>query len=369
MTDTTATPYVSQARVNHRGIVDCDIHPVPATPKEMAQFLPKRWATHMATYGARVPQPFIGMVPYPRMTAGNGSRLDAFPATGGPPGSDLDFMRQQLLDPLGIEYGVLQPLSIGSHTFDQGLGVAVCSASNDWQLAKWTDPEPRLKASLCVTQEDPEAAVAEIHRRAVNPAFVQVSIPPRANEPLGRKRYWPIYRAAAEHDLPISLHSPAYGPGANSGSGWMSYYIEEHYAFAHGLQSVVTSMVMEGVFEEIPKLRVICVEGGFAWVPALGWRLDKVWARMRDELPHVKRPPSEYMREHFWYTTQPMEEPEHPKHLLDTIKWIGADRMMFSTDYPHWDFDDPRQAFKTRLDDELDQAIFRDNAKKVYRLD
>jgi predicted TIM-barrel fold metal-dependent hydrolase len=74
------------------------------------------------------------------------------------------------------------------------------------------------------------------------------------------------------------------------------------------------------------------------------------------------------MREHFWYTTQPMEEPEHPKHLLDVIEWIGADRLMFSTDYPHWDFDDPRQAFKVRLSDELDQAIFRDNAKAVFRL-
>ena len=81
------------------------------------------------------------MVPYPRMTAGNGSRLDAFPPTGGPPGSDLTFMRQQLLDPLGIEYGMLQPLSIGSQTFDQGLGAALCAASNEWQLAKWTGPE------------------------------------------------------------------------------------------------------------------------------------------------------------------------------------------------------------------------------------
>jgi uncharacterized protein len=44
------------------------------------------------------------------------------------------------------------------------------------------------------------------------------------------------------------------------------------------------------------------------------------------------------------------------------------DRLLFSTDYPHWDFDDPRQAFKVRLSDEADQAIFRDNAKALYRL-
>ena len=143
----------------------------------MAQFLPKRYAAHVAAYGARVAQPFLGMVPYPRMTAGNGSRLDAFPPTGGLPGSDLTFMRQQLLDPLGIEYGILQPLSIGSQTFDQGLGAAMCAASNEWQLAKWTGPEPRLKASLCVTQDDPDAAIAEIERHAGNPQFVQVCDP------------------------------------------------------------------------------------------------------------------------------------------------------------------------------------------------
>jgi len=361
-------PAIAKTRVNHRGVVDCDIHPMPVTPAEMAEFLPARWAKHVASYGARVAQPFLGMVPYPRMTAGNGSRLDAFPPGGGLPGSNLPFMQQQLLDPLGIEYGILQPLSIGSHTFDQGLGAALCAASNDWQLEKWVTPEPRLKASLCVPQDEPDAAVAEIERHAGNPAFVHIAMPPRATEPLGRRRYWPIYQAAVEHDLPVALHSAAYGPGANSGSGWMSYYIEEHYAFAHSLQSVVTSVVMEGVFDRFPGLKVICVEGGFAWVPALAWRLDKSWHRMRDELPHVKRPPSEYMREHFWYTTQPMEEPEHPQHLLDVIEWIGADRLLFSTDYPHWDFDDPRQAFKVRLSDEVDQAIFRDNAKALYRL-
>ena len=48
-------------------------------------------------------------------------------------------------------------------------------------------------------------------------------------------------------------------------------------------------MVLEGVFEEFPKLRVLLVETGFAWAPALCWRLDQHWERMRDEVPHVKR--------------------------------------------------------------------------------
>jgi len=365
----TTAPERARAAAGRLSIVDCDIHPAMRTPAELLDFLPERWRLHVQRYGARVPQPFMGTLPYPRMTPGNGMRMDAWPPGGGPPASDPDFLREQLLDTHGIDFGILQPLPAGSTTMDLDLGAALCSATNEWQLQKWCRPEPRLRASLCVPQEYPEAALAEIERRAGDRAFVQVAIPPRTIEPLGRRRYWPILEAAAAAGLPIGLHSAAYGQHANSGAGWFSYYIEEHFAFAHSLQTVVTSLVMEGAFERFPGLRVVIIEGGFAWAPPLAWRLDQHWARMRDEVPHVKRPPSEYIREHVWFTTQPIEEPENPADLLDTIGWVGADRLMFSTDYPHWDFDDPRFVFKVTLPPEQRRAIFGANARALYRLD
>ena len=121
-------------------------------------------------------------------------------------------------------------------------------------------------------------------------------------------------------------------------------------------------------FERLPGLKVVMVEGGFAWAPPLAWRLDKNWHRMRREVPEVRRPPSEYMREHVWYTTQPIEEPETPRDLLDVIRWIGADRLLFSSDYPHWDFDDPRYAFKAKPSPEDVAAIFSGNARRLYGL-
>ena len=117
------------------------------------------------------------------------------------------------------------------------------------------------------------------------------------------------------------------------------------------------------MFERFPRLKVVIVEGGFGWVPALTWRLDKLFERMRGEVPHLKRPPSEYMREHIWFTTQPMEEPDDARHLLDVIEWIGFDRLLFASDYPHWDFDDPRFAFKTPLTDAERAKIFNANAR------
>ena len=90
--------------------------------------------------------------------------------------------------------------------------------------------------------------------------------------------------------------------------------------------------------------------------------------RFRHETPHLKRRPSEYIREHVWVTTQPMEEAEKPAHVIDSMEWIGWDRILFATDYPHWDFDDPRTAMP-RLDAAKRTAIFSGNAAAVYRQD
>jgi uncharacterized protein len=297
------------------------------------------------------------------------ARADAWPPGGGLPGSDLEFMRAQHLDANGVEYGVLQPLRPnGNSQRNLEFGVALCTAVNDWQIDLWTGRDKRLKGSILVTQEYPEAAVAEIARRAGNRAFIQVAMPPRSSEPLGRRRFWPIYRAAVEHGLPVGLHVSGVNGHASTGSGWPSFYIEEHHSNVQSMQALMTSLVIEGVFEEFRDLKIVLIESGFAWVPGLMWRMDKHWRRMRDEVPHLKRPPSDYVREHFWYTTQPIEEPEAPEDLLRLIDWIGWDRLLFSTDYPHWDFDDPRTAFKVKLTDRQKDRIFRDNAKALYGL-
>jgi predicted TIM-barrel fold metal-dependent hydrolase len=221
-----------------------------------------------------------------------------------------------------------------------------------------------------VAHEDPDLAVEEIARRANDRSFVQILIPSKTNEPLGRKRYWPVFAAAQAADLPIAVHVNSVGGGyASTPGGWPSYYLQDHHINVHSFQALVASLVLEGVFEKFPRLRMVMIEGGFAWLPALCWRLDQQWARMRDEVPDCKRPPSEYIREHIWFTTQPMEEPEQSDHLRDTLTWIGWERIMFATDYPHWDYDDPRGAFPIRLSDAEHATIFRDNAMKLYRLD
>ena len=348
-------------------IADCDIHPAPATRTELYPFLAKRWHDHLETYDKH---PYQGMMegpPYPKAQP-NASRRDAYPPEGGPQGSSLSFMQKQHLDPNNVVLGVLNPLNTGQGIRNHDLAAAICSAINDWQIDKWTGKDSRLKGSIVVANEDGPSAAKEIRKRAGDKNFVQVLLLSRNVEPLGQRRYWPIYEAAQEAGLPVGVHAFGFGGNPITASGWPSFYIEEMVGHSQCQQTVLASLVLEGVFERFPNLNMIMIEAGFGWTPSLAWRLDKVWQRLRSEVPRVKRPPSEYIREHIYWTTQPMEDPERRQDLFDVIDWIGWDKLLFATDYPHWDFDEPSRVLPPGVSDDNRAAFYLGNARNVYGL-
>ena len=144
------------------------------------------------------------------------------------------------------------------------LAAAVSRAMNLWQVAEWTQPEPRLKASLLIPYEDSDASVEEIHHWAGHKDDVRVLMLSRTAEPSGQKRYWPIYQAAAEAGLPIGVHAFGFGGYPVSGGGWPSFYMEDMAGHAQSSQSMLTSLVLEGVFERFATLKVVLIEAGFA---------------------------------------------------------------------------------------------------------
>jgi predicted TIM-barrel fold metal-dependent hydrolase len=350
-------------------VVDCDIHPTAASPDELHPYLPERWRDYMKTYGGFYRQPLSDTLSHPRM-APDVARADSWPPGGKPPGSDLAFMQMQHLDANNVEHGMLMPLNRGpGNQRNLEFGAALASAVNDWQLERWVERDKRLHASIVVTQEHPPFAIAEIEKRASDKRFSQIMLPPKCLEPQGRRRYWPIYEAAVAHNLPLALHVGGINGYSATASGWPSYYIEEQHTNVQGMQSLITSMVIEGVFEQFPTLKVVLVEGGVAWLPALKWRMDKHWKRLKSEAPHLKRLPSEYIHDHFWLTTQPLDEPDNEMDLAEAFEMVGVDRIMFSTDYPHWDFDEPRFVVsKLKLNEDKMQRIFGDNARDLYGL-
>jgi predicted TIM-barrel fold metal-dependent hydrolase len=344
------------------GLIDCDIHNTPA-PGALKRYLPERWRAYYERFG----RPGYAGAYYPKGSP-NAARSDSWPPSGGPPGSDLAFLQGQLLDAWQIECGILNTLTTIRNQLRE-YDAALAQAYNDWQIAEWLEPEPRLRASLVVPCDDGELAAAEVRRLGADRRFVHILLPVPTGELLGKRGYWQLYQAAVEHDLPIGIH---FGGGSGypiTGAGWPSYYIEDHSGMAQSFQSQLISLVCEGVFEHFPMLKVVLIEGGFAWLPALKWRLDRSWRRLREEVPHLRALPSEYIDRQIWLTTQPMEEPARPEHFRQLLDELGgADRLLFATDYPHWDFDAPDQALPVRLAPDLERKIMSENAQSLYRL-
>jgi predicted TIM-barrel fold metal-dependent hydrolase len=112
------------------------------------------------------------------------------------------------------------------------------------------------------------------------------------------------------------------------------------------------------------------VESGLAWVPFLMQRLDDQYLMRPSEAPQLKRMPSEYMNSNCFYTTQPMET-THPKALENTFEMIRAEtQLMFSSDWPHFDFDLPQEICDLPfLGEQAKRNILGLNAARIFNLD
>jgi predicted TIM-barrel fold metal-dependent hydrolase len=355
-------PMIRRRRRAKTAVIDCDIHNALPSDEAIRKYLPQRWRNHHRLIGLRG----HNGCEYPRASP-NAARHDSWPPSGLPAGSDLDFLREQLLDEWDLEYGLLNCLVGAGRQQNLEFGAAFAQGLNDWQIEAWLEPEPRLRASIVVPYEDGELSAAEIDRVGGHPGFVQVLAAVRTQQPLGRRKYWKMYEACERHDLPFGIHFGGNSGQPLTGGGWPNHYYEDHAGMPQAFQAQMISMVTEGVFERFPGLKVVLIEGGFAWLPPLMWRLDRSWGRLKEEVPDLRRLPSETIRRHFWLTTQPMEEPPRHEYLVQLLEQLDMDdRLLFATDYPHWDFDSPAQAIPPSLPREFRRAIMSENARSLY---
>jgi predicted TIM-barrel fold metal-dependent hydrolase len=246
---------------------------------------------------------------------------------------------------------------------------ALCRAMNDYSIEHWLGADSRFRLCLHVCSQDPEGAAAEIDRIGDHPGVVAVIVPCGAPRPFGQRFYRPIHEACARHNLTFAMHFGGEGGGINpapTAAGYPSYYIESRLARPSFYQVHLASFIFEGVFQRYPNLRVAMLEGSFGWVPTYMWRMDSDWKGLRYQTPWIDRLPSEIMTDHVRFASQPIDEPDTKEDLLTVVRWMHGERtLMFATDYPHWDWDDPAQSFTT-FPAELRQRIFVENALDAF---
>ena len=353
-----------------RGIIDCDVHISLPRPDSLFPYMERRFRDLIQRQGLIFHQAFATNPLYTKAHP-RGLRRDAYTPEGGIPGSDPAFTARQHLDGMGIDAAMLLPIPQEAGFRDPDLAAAICRAMNEHQRQEWTAADRRYCSAITWPTTNIPAAVAELERCAADPAFTHIEAGSRSSATLyGDRSYWPIYARAEEMGLPVVLH-PTFSNSDQplTNAGWPSFYIEEMLHYSQAYQAHLTDLVLSGVFDAFPRLRVVAVEGGMGWLPALAWRLDHMWDRFRHEVPHLKRKPSDCLRAQVWVTSQPIEEPPRQSDLRTTFDLIGWDRVMFSSDYPHWDTDDPSYVLPFPTSPAERVAFFHGNAREVYRFD
>jgi len=337
------------------GAIDCDVHPRAPRRAELLPFLDDYWREIFVSREIE----HIDLMSYPE-----GIRPRRH-ADG--PVSDAANLAQRLLDPLQLKAAILNVVSGGPQAFyDPYLATAICEATNRWLVAEWLDRDPRLRASLIVPFQHPEAAVKEIEKYAGDKRFVQILTISSGEHPLGRRIYWPIYEAAAKHGFQLAIHLGNNYRHAPTQSGFPSYLVEENVAQATAFANQVGSFVAEGLFTKYPELKVVLVESGVTWMPGLMWRMSKDWRGARIEVPWVKEKPAEIMRRHFRFTTQPFDAPIDAAIGAKAIEHLGSEGMLlFSTDFPH-DHRMDITRWPANLPESMASRIAVDNVRATY---
>jgi predicted TIM-barrel fold metal-dependent hydrolase len=340
-------------------VLDLDVHETFTSWQELVPYLKEPWRG-LVKQGAWSPPSF----PFAYWTGHGLHRADAYPASGAPGGSSYELFRDQVLDVYPIEYAVLTGQFLpGDLEAQFEFASALASAYNDWVLEHWVARDPRILTSLHIAPQDPQAAVREIERLGDHPNVVQILLP-IGRDAYGDPFYHPIFEAAQRHNLVIAFH---HSDPLKSALGKGRYYIEWHVNVPQGAMSMLTSLVSNGVFDKFPDLQFLIVESGWSWLPHLLWRFDQNYRSLHHEIPWVKQLPSKHLRERVKLSTQPTED-FSAANWLRLFDMLETDRMVvFSTDYPHWDFDAPEDSIPHELPAELRRRILYDNAYELYR--
>lgn len=299
----------------------------------------------------------------------NGRHSKARPQAGEDPQQTI-----QDLDEIGIDVFVGFPSTATSlcGVNDAKFEAALVRAYNTWMRDFCAQHPGRLKGAAVLPMIDTDLLMKELERVSKEEWCVGIATVGHYQEMLAdHPRWYPMYEACEHHQLPICFHAsgserPPYTPGREElgNNPWLLHLTGHPW----GIQRAMAAAVGGGIYDMFPKLNCVYLESWCGWLP--GWieRLDGEAEKpdLRASIPRLKKKPSDHLHgPHSFFSFDPGE-----KLLPMVVKEVGADRIVWASDYPHWDC--PWEIMLTgvegrsELTDDEKRKILGENALKLY---
>jgi predicted TIM-barrel fold metal-dependent hydrolase len=351
-------------------VVDTDFHFIPDW-QVLRRFMREPFRSELTKY------PLVGSDYSPQHAIGlEGTGQDVL----GRAGTAAEVLA--VLDEIGVESVILSPgFQRPQSMFHPAMVTAVASAYNDYMAAEVLPGSPRIRAEIMINHRDPAAGAAEIRRMAKHPGFVSAYTEFGGNyEPIGTARHDPIFEACVENDLVVTSHiGTFYQQFTPLHQGTRTWTELVGLSASSIAIAFVGSMIMQGLFDKFPSLRVTIKEGGFWWLPEFMARADDYYLSHPGDIKLTERKleagqqflaklPSEYFDSNIRFSSQPVCFPRNPKHFALLMELCrGEDMLLYSSDWPHATFDPINWVFDPAISENGRKKILAQNAKAWYR--
>jgi uncharacterized protein len=279
-------------------------------------------------------------------------------------------LARRSMDAMGLDYQIVFPtpmLVLGMHP-QVDIEVVIGNAFNKWLTEEILPQDARIKAMLYLPFNHPEACVKAVEMYADHPGIIGYSVTSTRFRAVNHDSYMPLYSAIQASGKPLGFHS-GFHWGDQSMQQCNRFISMHSISFVYYNLIHLTNWIINGLPERFPKLDVLWIESGLAWVPFLMQRLDSEYMMRSSEAPLLKRRPSEYIAD-MYFTSQPLERSnlKLTEAAFDAIK--AETQLLFASDWPHWDFDLPNSITSLPfLNERAKRNILGLNAARLFKLE
>ncbi|MDX1485483.1 MAG: amidohydrolase family protein [Alphaproteobacteria bacterium] len=267
----------------------------------------------------------------------------------------------------GIEKQVLFGTNMDVPVLNRGtLGATLCRLYNDWAANLVTGRETALYPVALLPMGAPEAMAGELTRAITELGFKAALLGAYSlDHTLDEEVFEPTYAKAEELGVPLFVHPNSRGEMTNR---FKNFYIMHTIARPTNCTAALVALVIGGVFERHPELKVAFFECNAEWMLYWMHRMDATYDYLKDDYaPYLALKPSDYVRRNCLLTCE-----SHEPCLPQAIEEIGAENLLMASDYPHWDAGFPlvarEFAGRSDLSDRQKALITGENIARLMKL-